>query len=75
MGTINMSQNQNLPTTGFTRAKELIKFLPFGQTTLWCWAKEGKFPKPIKLSPTMTVWDNAEVHAWFDSVKNGGNNE
>ncbi len=62
-----------LPPQGFTRAKDLTHFLPFSITTLWAWSKAGKFPKPVKLSPTVTAWRNADVLAWLD--KQGANHE
>ena len=38
------------------RVNELSHDLSMGKTTIWAWVKEGKFPKPIKISPRMTVW-------------------
>ena len=34
--------------------------------TIWNWVKRGKFPAPIKLSPTVTVWRLSEVQAWME---------
>ncbi len=63
-----------LPQDGFSRESQLLKFLPFGKTTLWQWSKDGRFPKSIKLSPKITVWSNAEVHQWFKSINQKENN-
>lgn len=57
--------NQPLQQGGLSRAEEVLKFVPFGKTTLWNWAKCGKFPAPIKLTATMTVWRNDDVNAWL----------
>ena len=43
------------------RANELSHDLSMGKTTIWAWVKEGKFSKPIKISPRMTVWSNADI--------------
>lgn len=51
---------------GMSRAKDLLPFLPFGITSLWNYTKAGKFPKPIKISPTVTAWRNADVIAWLE---------
>lgn len=40
--------------------------LPISEKTLWTWVKEGKFPKPIKLSANVTVWRAEEVHQWIE---------
>lgn len=52
---------------GMSRAKDLLPFLPFGITSLWNYTKAGKFPKPVKISPTVTAWRNADVLAWLES--------
>lgn len=52
---------------GLSRAKQLLPFLPFGITTLWNYTKAGKFPKPVKISPTVTAWRNADVIAWLEN--------
>lgn len=58
---------QNLPTTGMGRAKDILPFLPFSKTTLFEWSKDGRFPAGKKLSPTMTAWNYADIHAWLNS--------
>lgn len=58
---------QHLPTTGMGRAKDILPFLPFSKTTLFEWSKDGRFPAPVKLSPTMTAWKYADVHHWLNS--------
>ena len=60
------SPAMQLPTTGMGRAKDILPFLPFSKTTLFEWSKDGRFPAPIKLSPTMTAWTYASVHEWIN---------
>lgn len=40
--------------------------LPVSPATIWRWVREGRFPKPFKLSDSVTVWDVAEVDAFID---------
>lgn len=47
------------------RVNELSHDLSMGKSTIWAWVKEGKFPKPIKISPRMTVWSSADIEAWL----------
>jgi len=54
-----------LPAQGMSRAKDILPFLPFSKTTLHEWSRNGKFPKSIKLSPTMVAWRNSEVLQWL----------
>lgn len=37
------------------------------RSTIWLWSKEGKFPRGIKLSTRVTVWDMEEIDAWIKS--------
>ena len=57
----------HLPPQGMSRASQLLPFLPFGSSTLWAWSSDGRFPAPVKLSPTMTAWQNADVIEWLNS--------
>ena len=34
------------------------------RTTVWRWAAEGKFPRPVKLSPGTTRWRGEDVAAF-----------
>jgi prophage regulatory protein len=47
--------------------------LPVSPATVWRWVREGKsdFPKPFKLSESVTVWDLASVEA-FIAQRAGG---
>lgn len=71
-----------LPLEGMSRASTLLPLLPFGSTTLWQWSKNGKFPAPVKLSPTITAWRNRDVLDWLEhwypdesEINNSVNNE
>lgn len=57
----------SLPPQGLSRAKDILPFLPFSSTCLWEWSKDGRFPAPIKLSPTITAWRNRDVLDWLES--------
>jgi predicted DNA-binding transcriptional regulator AlpA len=53
---------------GFLRIKDIAGLIvPVGKATLWRWIKQGKFPKPMKLNGTVTVWCAADVKAWCDT--------
>ena len=53
--------------TQFYRLSQLKARLNVSGSSIWAWAKAGKFPKPIKLSENTTVWDAAEVEEWSQS--------
>ena len=39
----------------FLRIKDVMKMTGIAKSTIWLWVSEGKFPKPIKLSPRITI--------------------
>jgi len=59
-----------LPPQGMSRAKDILPLLPFSRTTLHEWSRDGRFPKSIRLSPTMIAWKNAEVLEWLNNHTN-----
>lgn len=65
---------KTLPAQGMSRAKTLLPFLPFSRTTLHEWSRDGRFPKSIRLSPTMVAWRNSEVLEWLGNHDIPSNN-
>ena len=49
----------------FIRIKDVMKKTGIARSTLWLWVSENKFPKPIKLSPRITVWEEEKVDNWM----------
>ena len=57
---------QQLPETGFLRLRQIIgdvranppvpPIIPVKKTCWWHGVKTGRFPKPVKLGPRVTVW-------------------
>jgi len=50
--------------SNFLRIKDVMKKTGIARSTIWLWVKEDKFPKPIKLSPRITVWSEDEIDNW-----------
>lgn len=40
------------------------------KSTVWLFVKNGKLPKPIKLSERVTVWKESEIIAYINSLSN-----
>ena len=51
----------------FIRIKDVMKKTGLARSTIWLWVKEGKLPKPIKLSERVTVWKESDIDAWMES--------
>lgn len=48
--------------TSFLRIVDVMKKTGIAKSTIWLWVGEGKFPKPIKLSPRITIWEEEKVN-------------
>jgi predicted DNA-binding transcriptional regulator AlpA len=69
------------PTQKYLRASEIARdrktgrpgVLSISLATWWAWVKSGKAPRPIKLSPGVTVWRQTDVIAFAESLgRNAG---
>lgn len=68
----------NLPETGFLRLPQIIgdpkaeppipAVIPVCKSTWWVGVKVGRFPKPVKLGPRVTVWRVEDILALIASV-------
>ncbi|WP_071540400.1 helix-turn-helix transcriptional regulator [Polynucleobacter asymbioticus] len=54
----------------YVRVKRLAQKLSISVPTIWRKVAQGTFPKPIKLSAKITVWDLADIEQWVASKKN-----
>ena len=54
---------QSIEPQALYRAAECARFYSVGLSTWWQWAKTGKAPRGIKLSPKVTVWEGASLLA------------
>jgi predicted DNA-binding transcriptional regulator AlpA len=58
----------NFPKEGYVRLNNILAPrgpLPVGKTTLWQWVRDGKFPRPVKLSTRVTAWKAEDVQAFL----------
>jgi prophage regulatory protein len=57
------------PRTGFVRLSSILAPtgpIPVSKSTWWAGVKTGRFPKPLKLGPKITVWKANEVMSLLD---------
>lgn len=67
-----------LPETGFLRLPQIIgdpkanppipAVIPVKKSCWWEGVKSGRFPKPVKLGPRITVWRVEEIRALIASM-------
>jgi prophage regulatory protein len=49
------------------RISEVSDFTSLAKSTINLWVAQGKFPKPLTLSPTIKVWRIQQLHEWVDA--------
>lgn len=56
----------------YIRAKQLEVQYGIDRVTAWRWSRDRykAFPKAIRLAANVSVYDKAEVDAWFEAKKN-----
>jgi prophage regulatory protein len=53
------------------RIKEVSDLTSIAKSTINLWVVQGKFPKPITLSPTIKVWKMQQLLDWIEEQSNG----
>lgn len=43
------------------RLKQVLELVPVGRSSWWAGVKTGRYPQPVKLGPSTTVWRAADV--------------
>lgn len=61
-----MSNEAVQPTLRFLRLKQIVGpsgLIPVSKSTWWEGVRSGRFPKPVKLGPRITVWHSKDIDA------------
>lgn len=57
-----------LPSTGFMRLPEVLKFIPVSKTTWWAGVNSGDYPKAVKLGERITAWRAEDIAELIDRL-------
>lgn len=61
-----LHQPQSLPLDGYSRWRDLRKFIPLSHEAIRQRELKGRFPKRVQLGSARCVaWPNRELHRWF----------
>jgi len=60
---------EQIETIKLNRISEVSNITTLGKSTIWLWVAQGKFPKPISLSPSIKVWRSKDIQDWLDNQK------
>ena len=61
--------NPDLPLEGKIRFNQVKRLTGFSRPTIWRMGRAGKFPKSMRITPRLTVWD---PEAWGRRVRAAG---
>jgi prophage regulatory protein len=61
-------------TNQLLRIKEVSDITSIAKSTINLWVVQGKFPKPITLSPTIKVWRVQQLLEWIEFQSSSGEN-
>lgn len=63
-----------LPSEGFVRLPAILQILGIKKSYFWEQVKEGRFPKPIKIGPRISVWRVEDIRRLIVEIS-GHDNE
>jgi predicted DNA-binding transcriptional regulator AlpA len=55
----------------YLRLKELKERIGVSRATIYRWAKDYDFPRPVKLGPGTSAWRQSEVDKWLQRRPRG----
>ena len=67
IGRMYMIDQRVIRVNEIASTKEKQGKLPVSKGTVWRWVKEGRFPKPFKLSERVTVFSTLEVENFIST--------
>lgn len=59
---------KQLPETGFIRLPEVLSVIPVSSSSWWAGVADGRYPKPVKLSPRCTAWSAESIRRLIEDI-------
>ena len=53
---------------GFLRLPQVLEIIPISKSSWWKGVKEGKYPKPVKLSERTSAWRQSDIDTLCDHL-------
>ena len=64
--------DHQLPPESFLKLAEVCRRVSLGRSMIYQMVRDGRFPRPYKLSCAASRWSEREISAWIDEVKGEG---
>ena len=63
---------------GFSSDKIVAIYLDASRSTIWKWVRDGLLPRPVRITPQFSRWENSDLKAFKDGhtqkAREGANN-
>jgi len=59
-------RSSHAPDAQLLRINDVVALTTLSKSCINLWVANGKFPKPMTLSPTLKAWRLKDVVAWID---------
>lgn len=64
-----MEPRNTLPETGYVRLSQIIpSIIPVSKSTWWAGVKDGRYPRPVKLSERCTAWRVEDIRSLIERL-------
>jgi len=60
-----MKSEKQLSPPRFIRLDEVAERVGLGKSTILAWEALTKFPKAVRLSPTLRLWLESDINQWI----------
>lgn len=60
-----VSTTNDVPQGGLVRRSQFKEAIPLGDTTIWKMVKDGRFPQPLRVSPSLRLWRAEDIREWM----------
>jgi predicted DNA-binding transcriptional regulator AlpA len=57
---------------GFLRLPAILALFPIGESSWWRGVAQGRYPRPVKLSPRVSAWKVADIRKLLAAHANQG---
>ena len=61
--------DKSLKKKHLIRIGDVSEITSLGKSTINLWVSQNKFPKPIKISSTLKVWELSDISDWISNLK------
>lgn len=62
---------RSMSEAGYLRLPQVLEIIPVSKSTWWAGCRSGRFPRPVKLGPRITIWQAAVIGRYTEAIAKG----